>query len=110
MVDPKDKISEEKFHSAVRKTAHALEFCAQGIFAAALAGFLYGTKRKAFLFLMPPSVCLLTAAGDEYLQSHTGRGAAFTDVIIDAGGAAIGIILLTAVFWVVRKRQIVKQM
>jgi len=110
VVDPKNKIPEEKFHKSVRKTAHVLEFCAQGIIASALAWILYGKKRKLLLLFMPAVVCIFTAAGDEYLQSHTGRGAAFTDVLIDTGGAVIGILLLYGVFFAVQKWQIVKQM
>ncbi len=89
----------------MRKIAHFTEFAALGFFAEM---FLRGRHT-------PARTLLLLAAGvavgscDEILQIFTGRGAAFTDVLIDASGYffAVGVTWLAAtlLLWLYQKRK-----
>lgn len=103
VVDPKNKMSDNEFHNVVRKLAHGFEFMVHGALACATALAAYNGRRKWLFMAFPPLFSTVCAAADEYIQTHTGRGAAFTDVLIDMGGAAVGIALFALVFMLCRK-------
>ncbi|MEG3074295.1 MAG: VanZ family protein [Ruthenibacterium sp.] len=88
----------QNLHHFVRKMAHfsiycTLAFCVCGFFNT----FAW---RRVQIVLSSLSFCFLYACVDEFHQSFiAGRGPAFTDVLIDTSGAAIGIaVLLLAVY------------
>lgn len=103
VVDPKDKIPISKFHKMLRKTAHAFEFGVQGVLACGASLAKYNRRRKWLFLAFPPMFCALCAAADECIQLCFDRGAAFTDVLIDMGGASAGIIIFASIFALCRK-------
>ena len=77
-----------RLHAFVRKCAHFLEFALLG--ALLLWTCRSYTPLKRFWFA-PPCIAFLVAVFDEYIQNFSpGRGTAFTDVLIDTGGALAG--------------------
>ena len=78
-----------EWSSVVRKSAHLFEFCVLGVFAMFLSLRLkkecWKTIILGFLYVF------FIACADEFIQRFTGRGAAFSDVMIDVVGATIGI-------------------
>jgi len=88
----------------VRKAAHFIEFFALGLCAMALGLALRARFGPSFLGYVLFYV-LLTAVTDEFIQSFTGRTSSVKDVLIDLGGAVLGIALVGAVGMVrMRKR------
>lgn len=82
----------EKAEYAVRKLAHASEFAVLGI----LAGLVLFSYKKTLRFQITAAflLCIAYAASDEAHQILvSGRSPQVTDVLIDAGGAAAGIVL-----------------
>ena len=95
----------DKFHAAIRKCAHFLEFALLG-FSLALSCRAY-TSLKSF-WLLPPVLSFLTAATDEYIQKFTpGRVCALKDVLIDFSGALAG--MLVAVLCIIAVRALYKK-
>lgn len=89
----------ESFHFYVRKAAHMTEYCILAV-TIALPLYVYGLRGGLLLFLAG-GACLLTAVGDEYHQSFVaGRGPSVRDVLIDSGGAFIGILLTQIFSWI----------
>lgn len=77
----------------LRKAAHAIEFFALGL-ELAVFSLLVGRRKYNFQkFWNVLSVSLAVAVADESIQIFSGRGPAVRDVLIDLGGAAIGIVL-----------------
>ena len=83
-----------EWSSVVRKSAHLFEFCVLGVFAMFLSLWLkkecWKTIILGFLYVF------FIACADEFIQRFTGRGAAFSDVMIDMVGASIGITFVLA--------------
>ena len=83
-----------EWSSVVRKSAHLFEFCVLGVFAMFLSLRLkkecWKTIILGFLYVF------FIACADEFIQRFTGRGAAFSDVMIDVVGASIGISFVLA--------------
>ena len=73
----------------VRKSAHLFEFCVLGIFTMLL--FLHLKKERWKTVVYGFFYVFFIACADEFIQRFTGRGSAFTDVLIDITGASIGI-------------------
>lgn len=74
----------------VRKSAHFTEYLILGILSLPLFHHYFG--KKSTYWLLAWAFCVLYAASDEFHQSQVpGRTAKYTDIIIDAVGAAIGI-------------------
>lgn len=94
----------QNVHHLVRKTAHfsiycALAFCMCGFFVT----FAWRHSRVASLTL---ALCFLYAGMDEIHQSFVaGRGPAFTDVLIDTGGALLGMIVLLSLANLIKRKQ-----
>ncbi len=102
------EINKEKLPHKVRKTAHFTEFALLGIL-----GFLTLLSLGAadwVLFFAPLGYSGVIAAMDEYLQTFSpGRAGQLQDVALDVSGAAIGIALSFAVFWLIRYKTTKKQ-
>ena len=78
---------------AVRKAAHMTEFAALGLLL-----FLFWEKRYLITLLCG----FFTAAIDETIQLVSGRGASFTDVLIDTAGVVIALIICLVVTKIIR--------
>ena len=77
-----------RLHAFVRKCAHFLEFALLG--ALLMWTCCAYTPLKRFWFA-PLGIAFLVGVFDEYIQNFSpGRGTAFTDVLIDTGGALAG--------------------
>ena len=77
-----------KIDHPVRKTAHASEYALLGML---LFGAMTGTRRRRMCYAWLATACY--AATDEFHQLFVpGRSGQFTDVCIDSGGAAVGIL------------------
>ncbi|MBQ9544385.1 MAG: VanZ family protein [Clostridia bacterium] len=85
------------FHDTVRKSAHFLIFLLLGAaFMFALAPYNFKGLLCHFISV---GLSFVYACTDEFHQSFvSGRGPAFTDVLIDTAGALIGVLI----FWGVR--------
>ena len=97
-----------RFSSMVRKGAHFILFMLLGLFfCLALTSFL--SKHNYFTFLISVAFCALYAGTDEFHQYFVeGRGAEFTDVLIDVSGALLGILLSTLIYFIrskIKKRK-----
>ena len=101
-VDPENKMESYVVENFLRKCAHLLEFMALGI---CVGGFTVnlGRLRKERYLSMPLLIVLVVAVNDEFIQSFTGRGTAVTDVVLDFGGAVLGLVLV-ALFCLLRKK------
>ena len=87
----------ESVDHAVRKTAHATEFLALGVLCTSSL-LVWTGKRKFIIFLSGWGIAVLYAVSDEIHQIYVpGRACMFTDMLIDAGGAAAGVILLALI-------------
>ncbi|MEG2596418.1 MAG: VanZ family protein [Ruthenibacterium sp.] len=93
-IDPNPTSLEfQNLHHLVRKMAHFSIYC---ILAFCVSGFFitFAWRRTTTIFVSV-FVCFFYACMDEIHQSFVaGRGPAFTDVLIDTCGAALGIFLL----------------
>ena len=90
VIDPKEEMSESEISLLVRKTGHFVEYMALGIECACFAYYIY-KKLNLTGAVCAALFCLLMADVDEFIQSFTGRGSAVADVLIDLGGAVVGI-------------------
>ena len=101
-MDPAQKqVFKASFHENVRKSAHA---------------FIYSLLGAAYLFAVTPmrlggvfpqllsvGLSFAYACTDEFHQSFvSGRGPAFTDVLIDTAGALAGVLIFCGVLALVR--------
>ena len=87
-----------RLHSAVRSLAHVSEYALLGV----LAGWCYRayTGKKIWLFAPFVGVTALSVI-DECLQTFSaGRGAQFTDVLLDVSGGCLGIIIALFTVWI----------
>lgn len=73
---------------AVRKAAHMTEFAVLAVLL-----FLFWEKRYSITLLCG----FFTAAIDESIQVFSGRGASFTDVLIDTAGVIIALLICLVV-------------
>lgn len=96
----------EGFHTFVRKNAHFFAYLILGVlvrFALGRSG-VRGRKGIAVAF----AVCVLYAISDEIHQLGVpGRSGQVSDVLIDSGGAALGLALYLCVGWLKRRRKTV---
>ena len=83
----------KKIDHPVRKTAHASEYALLGML---LFGAMTGTRKIRMGYAWLAASCY--AATDEFHQLFVpGRSSQFTDVCIDSGGAAFGILVAAGV-------------
>ena len=97
----------ERLHGVVRTLAHFSEYALLG----ALGAWCYRsyTNKKIWLCVVDGGVTLM-AVLDEWLQTFSaGRGAQFTDVVVDVLGGGVGIVFALFTVWcvgkVIRKRR-----
>ena len=84
----------------VRKTAHALEFCGLCL----LFNLAFGATTLKFKPFISFILTVLYAVSDEIHQIFVdGRACMFKDVLIDSGGAAVCIIVLSIVYLIYKK-------
>lgn len=82
-----------KIDHPVRKTAHASEYALLGML---LFGAMTGTRKIRMGYAWLAASCY--AATDEFHQLFVpGRSCQFTDVCIDSGGAALGILVAAGI-------------
>lgn len=95
ILDPQEKVEEDKFHVFTRKLAHGIEFCALGCSIGWLMWCVSGGMNAERVFTA--LFCLLSVAvTDEYIQSFTGRTSCVEDILIDFVGGLTGLILTAA--------------
>lgn len=90
-------------HHILRKLAHFSEFCCLGL----CLSWLVRMLRKApwELYILPLLGGVLVACVDETIQCFVpGRGPSFKDVGIDTLGVTLGIVLISLVYFLNRKR------
>ena len=101
---------QEKIHDTVsyyvRKTAHALEYSALG-FALYLHVSAIGRKKHVPAgFVICFFLGVLYAVSDEWHQSFVaGRHAAAADVLVDSIGVIFGILVLSLILLIIRKKR-----
>lgn len=88
---PLSDVSVASWHSMIRKMAHLFLYFVLGILMIhALRTSRISWKRGLFLALL---FCFLYAVSDEYHQFFIpGRGAQASDVVLDSGGSALGVL------------------
>jgi len=98
----KPDISKEtllSIHFIVRKCAHVGEYAVLALLLLRAAIFMTYLKRSlAMLYVSVWGACLFVATTDEFHQTFVAsRGASATDIMIDSGGAILGL-LIGAIF------------
>jgi len=90
-------------HSIVRKCAHLGEYAVLALLLLRAAILMTNLKRSlAVLYVSVWIACLFVATTDEFHQTFVAsRGASATDIIIDGGGAILGL-LIGAIFGMTR--------
>ena len=77
------------FHHMIRKNAHFIAYFILGVLV------VNGNKRVGLAFL----ICFLYAISDEFHQLFIpGRAGSIKDVLIDSGGAIVGILVYSGIF------------
>lgn len=91
-------------HNSVRNFAHFFEYALLGLFS--FATFLSFQPTRWKLAFLSPCFVAVTIAVDECLQGLTaGRAAQFSDVLVDALGAAVGMGVALLGFYLLRLRR-----
>ena len=90
-------------HFIVRKCAHLGEYAVLALLLLRAAIFITTLKRSlAILYVSVWIACLFVATTDEFHQAFVAsRGASATDIMIDSGGAILGL-LIGAIFGMTR--------
>ena len=90
-------------HFIVRKCAHLGEYAVLALLLLRAAIFMTNLKRSlAILYVSVWVACLFVATTDEFHQTFVAsRGASTTDIMIDGGGAILGL-LIGAIFGMTR--------
>jgi len=90
-------------HFIVRKCAHLGEYVVLALLLLRAAIFMTYLKRSlAMLYVSVWGACLFVATTDEFHQTFVAsRGASVTDIMIDCGGAILGL-LIGAIFGMTR--------
>jgi VanZ family protein len=108
----KPEISPEtlaSIHFIVRKCAHLGEYAVLALLLLRAAIFMTNLKRSlAILYVSVWVACLVVATTDEFHQTFVAsRGALATDIMIDSGGAIVGL-LIGAIFGMTRSIRLEK--
>lgn len=94
IVAPKVEINPRRANHIIRKNAHFFSYLILGVLVMNVFRLSKINKVKSIIFAL--IFCILYAISDELHQLFVpGRGAQVRDVIIDTGGAVIGILLRT---------------
>jgi len=101
-------VRDEKINLIIRKNAHAFEYCVLAVLVS-ISLFSMGIKGKNTLSIVM-FICLFYAVTDEYHQLFVlGRTSLVSDVLIDFGGALIGIGLFYLTYYKIYYRRKVKK-
>jgi len=106
----------EFLHLVLRKIAHFTEYAAMAVSAAFGIRGLIGSdcsedKRKKLLKWLPILISFIYAISDEIHQYFVpGRFGTWYDVLIDTSGAAFGILVMSALIKLIKRRRIRKKM
>ena len=95
-----DGVAEQPTSHWIRKAAHITEFAA---FAAVLFLRLESGGKKRFFTAW--GLAALTGAIDETIQIFSHRGSQVKDVVIDTGGALLGLGVVLLIFWIRKRRE-----
>ena len=95
-----DGVAEQPTSHWIRKAAHVTEFAA---FAAVLFLRLESGGKKRFFTAW--GLAALTGAIDETIQIFSHRGSQVKDVVIDTGGALLGLGVVLLIFWIRKRRE-----
>ena len=87
-------------HFVVRKCAHMGEYAVLALLLLRTASLMTNLRRSlAMVYVSVWAGCLFVATTDEFHQTFVAsRGALATDIMIDGGGAILGL-LIGAIFW-----------
>ncbi len=88
-------------HGLFRKFAHVVEFFVLGVEITILFNLIYGFDIKNLVWIF--TSCFVVAIIDESLQNISKRTASITDVMIDALGFSISIILSYATHYLIKR-------
>lgn len=95
-------------NAPLRKVAHASIYFVLAILVALVLNILLSGKKFWLTFLATLLGCFLFAMADEYHQTFVdGRTGQFLDVLIDATGACIGLLIFSsyyAVWWIEKRK------
>jgi VanZ family protein len=82
-------------HFIFRKCAHVSEYAILALLLFRAAIFMTNLKRSlVILYVSVWGACLIVAATDEFHQTFVAsRGATVTDIMIDSGGAILGLLI-----------------
>jgi VanZ family protein len=82
-------------HFIIRKCAHLDEYAVLALLLLRAAIFMTNLKRSpAILYVSVWVACLVVATTDEFHQTFVAsRGASATDIMIDSGGAILGLLI-----------------
>jgi VanZ family protein len=85
-------------HFILRKCAHVGEYAILGLLLLRAATVMTNFKRSIpILYVSVSGLCLFVAATDEFHQTFVAsRGASATDIMIDSGGAILGLLIGTS--------------
>lgn len=104
IVDPSGFIDNEVFHAVIRKIAHFTEYFVFSVFFGITLTLLCVKSERlriAFISLVSIAIALI----DEFVvQSYSGRGPSFTDVLIDSLGSFIGYAVVALVAFLCIRR------
>ena len=92
--DPFNRMTDEAFHGLLRTLAHGFEFAMLGICSGGIMWCVAEINKKYHIIsatLMP----LIIAVVDELLQRFNDRASEVQDVLVDFGGAIVGIIAVS---------------
>ena len=103
-LDPFNRMDEEAFHGLIRKLAHCFEFallgmCSGGVMWCGVE--ILGRYHISSAVLFP----LVVAVSDEFIQSFSDRSSEVRDVIIDFGGALIGLAVISVVEYLILRNK-----
>jgi len=94
----------EGIDHAIRKTAHGTEYCILGILCAATL-LAWIKKSRKLLLCSGFLIAVLYSVTDEIHQSFVpGRACMFTDILIDSAGALAGVLVLSLVLSLRRRK------
>ncbi len=95
-------MAEGEGNGILRKIAHFTEFCTLGVLLSWMAGMLWQEK----WVLMPIIAGVAVACIDETIQCFVpGRGPGVLDVLIDAAGVVLGVMLI----WLIKAKKHAKR-
>ena len=106
--DPHDSMTADDFHSMIRKFAHGLEFAMLGL---CCGGVMWCVAEMSKKYHVAASVLipLIIAVLDEFIQSFNGRGSDVRDVMIDFGGAVVGLAVISLIETLLSRKRKTKE-